>query len=129
MKCLVLITTGLAFWLLPGCGKAFQPSHWRTLVPPAQRALTDPLPSTAANVAAGAQTYQMYCIGCHRADAGGSRAYPSLRNARVRGESDGELEWILLNGSKGHGMPAWRSLGTTDLWQLVQYLRSLPLQK
>ncbi len=113
--------------LLTGCGHGtYVPSAWRAQVPAATRALHNPLPQTAANVQAGRDAYGLYCAGCHGADGAGRRARPSLRNARVRGETDGELFWILHNGSKGHGMPAWRSLGDTALWQLVEYIRAMP---
>ncbi len=113
--------------LLAGFGDStYIPSLWRTQVPPVTRALHDPLPQTAANVEAGREVYNRRCAGCHATDGGGRRGRPSLRTARVRGETDGEIFWILENGSKGHGMPAWRQLGDTALWQLVEYIRSMP---
>ena len=112
---------------LVGCNRAEPaPSGWRALVPAETRALADPLPPASANVDAGRAAYRLYCASCHADDAGGRRGRPSLRTARVRGETDGEIFWILKNGSKGHGMPAWRSLGDPTLWQLVQYIRALP---
>lgn len=117
----------LSLLLHAGCkAKPYQPSAWRAQVSPATRALRNPLPPSVANMQAGRNAYGLYCASCHGEDGGGRRARPSLRNARVRGETDGEIYWILENGSKGHGMPAWRSLGDTTLWQLVLYLRSLP---
>ncbi len=112
---------------LAGCKHA-EPavSGWLSQVPPETRALADPLPPTGANIAEGRSTYGLYCTSCHADDAGGRRGRPSLRTAHVRGETDGEIFWILQNGSKGHGMPAWRSLGDPALWQLVQYIRALP---
>ncbi len=95
-------------------------------MPAATRALANPLPSNTANIAGGSEAYELYCSSCHSADGLGRRNRPSLRTERVRGETDGEIYWILLNGSKGHGMPAWRSLGDTSLWQLVEYIRSMP---
>ncbi len=113
--------------MLTGCTAApYVPSPWRAEVPPAARALADPLPPSHVNLQAGRDAYNLYCASCHAEDGAGRRGRPSLRTARVRGETDGELYWILENGSKGHGMPAWRSLGDTSLWQLVEYIRSLP---
>ena len=111
-----------------GCNKPYVPSAWLTKVPPAAHTRVDPLPVTEMNLTGGSDTYQRYCTSCHGEDAAGSTGRPSLRNARVRGESDGDIHWILENGSKNHGMPAWRSLGDKNLWQLVQYIRSLPLR-
>ncbi len=115
--------------LFAGCGGGdYQPSAWRTQVPPATRALHNPLPQSPANVAGGRDAYGLYCSSCHGGDGGGRRNRPSLRNERVRGETDGEIYWILENGSKGHGMPSWRSLGDTTLWQLIEFIRSMPPQ-
>ena len=117
----------ISFLLPAGCSSGpYKPSAWRAQAPAAARALNNPLPSSAANISAGRDAYGLYCASCHNADGGGRRGRPSLRNERVRGETDGEIYWILENGSKGHGMPAWRSLGDTALWQLVEFIRSMP---
>ncbi len=113
--------------LWPALGAStYVPSAWRAQVPAATRALPNPLPQSPANVQAGQQTYARRCAGCHAEDGAGRRGRPSLRTARIRGETDGEIFWILWNGSKGHGMPAWRQLGDPALWQLVEYIRSMP---
>lgn len=115
------------FLLLAGCGDhSYKPSAWRAQVPAATRLQRNPLPQTAGNVQAGRDAYGLYCESCHGSDGAGRRNRPSLRNARVRGETDGEIYWILENGSKGHGMPAWRSLGDPALWQLIESIRSMP---
>ena len=113
--------------LLAGCGGPYQPSAWLATVPAQAHQQLDPLPQSAVNVSEGHDTYSLYCSGCHNTGGQGRRGRPSLRTARVHTESDGDIHWILVNGSKNHGMPAWRSLGDPDLWQLVQYIRSLPL--
>ncbi len=124
-----LCIAALALLPLAGCNGTYHPSKWLQHVPVADHARREPLPPTAANLAAGRDTYALYCVSCHNDDGSGRRGRPSLRTARVRGESDGDLFWILHNGSRNHGMPAWRSLGDTELWQLVQYIRALPPQK
>ncbi len=111
---------------LAACSKPYVPSAWLATVPPAARDTLNPLPRSAANADSGRDAYALYCSSCHGDDGAGRRARPSLRNSRVRGETDGEIHWILVNGSKGHGMPAWRSLGDPALWQLVEYIRSMP---
>lgn len=111
--------------LIAGCNSTYTPSHWREQVPAAQRAQHATLPGTPANVQAGQDAYTLYCARCHADDALGTHGRPGLRSARVHGETDGEIFWILRNGTH-HGMPDWRGLGDTTLWQLVQYIRSLP---
>jgi cytochrome c553 len=39
--------------------------------------------------------------------------------------SDGQLFWIIKNGSKGTAMPAYSRLSDQKIWQLIQYIRSL----
>ncbi|MEK9630205.1 MAG: cytochrome c [Nitrospinota bacterium] len=39
--------------------------------------------------------------------------------------SDGQLFWIIKNGSKGTSMPAYKHLSDKKIWQLVHYIRSL----
>jgi mono/diheme cytochrome c family protein len=123
-----LCIAALALLPLSGCNGTYHPSNWLQNVPPADHALSDPLPKNPVNLAAGHDTYALYCVSCHNEDGSGRRGRPSLRTARVRGESDGDIFWILHNGSRNHGMPSWRSLGDPALWQLVQYIRSLPPQ-
>lgn len=43
----------------------------------------------------------------------------------VRGIPDGQLFWIIQNGSPGTSMPAFDQLSDREIWQLVIYLRRL----
>ena len=101
-------------------------SDWRAHVPAKDRAIRDPLPLTTDNAAAGLALYRRNCTGCHGANAEGRRHKPSLRSEDVRSASDGELFWLLRNGSLAHGMPSWSRLPEPQCWQLIQYLRTLP---
>ena len=40
--------------------------------------------------------------------------------------SDGQLFWIIRNGSRGTGMPAYKDLKDREIWQIVHYLRQFP---
>jgi hypothetical protein len=52
-----------------------------------------------------------------------------MRLARTQNLTDGELFWIIENGVRFTGMPAW-STGTADgetaSWHLVHFIRRLP---
>jgi len=37
--------------------------------------------------------------------------------------SDGQLFWIIRNGSPGTGMPAFKDLEDKKIWQIIHYLR------
>lgn len=45
----------------------------------------------------------------------------------VRGIPDGQLFWIIQNGSPGTSMPAFDQLSDRQIWELVIYLRRLSL--
>jgi mono/diheme cytochrome c family protein len=43
----------------------------------------------------------------------------------VNGIPDGQLFWIVRNGSPGTSMPDFRGLRDEQIWQIVLYLRAL----
>ncbi len=38
--------------------------------------------------------------------------------------SDGQMFWIIRNGSGGTGMPAFKNLTDKEIWQLIKYIRT-----
>jgi len=98
---------------------------WLRKVPAADRARQNPLPHDESTPKAGQLLYMQHCASCHGNDAGGRGKRPSLRTGRVREATDGELQWLLKNGSLRNGMPSWSSLPEVQRWQLVRYLHSL----
>ena len=103
------------------------PSDWLRKVGEKDRVRVNPLAGDHSAIAAGAQVFGQRCASCHGAAAEGIGRRPSLRTARVHDASDGELQWLLRNGSLARGMPAWSGLPEVQRWQLVRYLHSLPL--
>ena len=62
----------------------------------------------------------------HRADGTESLPKPpNLRAAETQSLTDGEIEYIIENGVRLTGMPAWSQLPLTEIWKLVGYVRSL----
>jgi len=102
-------------------------SDWLKKVAEKDRVRVNPLAGDDSAIAAGAQVFGQHCVSCHGASAEGIGRRPSLRTARVHDASDGELQWLLRNGSLAHGMPAWSCLPEVQRWQVVRYLHSLPL--
>ena len=106
---------------------------------PAAQGLTNPIAATPASVAAGAALYRAHCATCHgptgRGDgrlAAATAAYgarPSnLADTTWRhGGSDGEIFAAIRDGiGPDFAMDAFRGrLGEPDIWNLVNYLRSL----
>ena len=84
---------------------------------------------------AGATHYGLDCNMCHGVDghaqtAPGRWMYPratDLTSKEVQSYSDQELFWIIKNGIRFTGMPAFGKVETADnIWGLVNYMRTLP---
>ena len=101
-------------------------TDWLSKVPDADRVRVSPVAGQSAAVEAGKRLYDTRCAKCHGPDGNGRPGRPSLRTARVTSASDGELFWLLQNGIRDHGMPAWASLPELQRWQIIAYTRTLP---
>jgi mono/diheme cytochrome c family protein len=97
--------------------------------------LANPLAKSPAAVAAGLALFRTHCVDCHGAPGvdpteGGASLNPpapGLTLERVQARSDGELKWIISNGVRMTGMPAFgASRSEEEVWQLVAALRRLP---
>ena len=79
-----------------------------------------------------------HCAICHANDGGGKTMLgeglfpkpPDLRLPQTQNLSDGELFWIIENGVRFTGMPAFSNGGEhggmQDSWKLVHFIRHLP---
>ncbi|HEX9457265.1 MAG TPA: cytochrome c [Candidatus Acidoferrum sp.] len=80
-----------------------------------------------------------HCAICHANDGSGHSDIgdglypkpPDLRLAQTQNLSDGELFWIIENGVRFTGMPAFSTNGGNhgggqDSWKLVHFIRHLP---
>jgi mono/diheme cytochrome c family protein len=102
-------------------------------------ARTNPLPVSASTSAAGKTLFlkaaqPVACVMCHGEQGDGkglmgAALLPPPRNftcgAMMKDIPDGQLFWIIKNGSPGTGMMAFPGLPDEQVWQLVQYIRSL----
>src|SRR5204863_6323884 len=76
-----------------------------------------------------------HCASCHGNDGRGNTAMgrhlfpkaPDMTLAATQNKTDGELYWIIENGIRLTGMPAWGKGGLDDLdtWKLVHFVRRL----
>lgn len=81
----------------------------------------------------GTEHYAAHCASCHGAP-GVPRSdlakglYPQPANLTRVGQryTPGELFWILKNGIKMSGMPAWSDHSDDELWGTVAFLEKLP---
>jgi mono/diheme cytochrome c family protein len=79
-----------------------------------------------------------HCAICHGNDGSGETAIgrgmypkpPDLRGSQTQERSDGDIFWIIENGVRLTGMPAFGSSGahgnSQDSWKLVHFIRHLP---
>lgn len=98
---------------------------WMKKVGEADRARTNPYAGNAEAVAAGRNLFLTNCAKCHGENATGKGSRPSLHSERLRLATDGEIAWIVKNGSLYKGMPSWGGLPEQERWQIVAYIRSL----
>ena len=96
---------------------------------------TNPVKPAPETLAKALTHYKSMCLTCHGAGAvdpsaigeGLNPPAPDLSQPSVQRRTDGELFWLIQNGIRMTGMPAF---GPThkdeELWALVAFLRHLP---
>ncbi|MBT5550565.1 MAG: c-type cytochrome [Nitrospina sp.] len=98
---------------------------------------TNPLEATPENISAGKILYQkgakpLACFQCHGTNGSGDGKMargmkPEPRNfsckAMMENIPDGQLFWVIKNGSKGTGMMGFKTLNDDQIWQVVSYIR------
>lgn len=122
----------------PSAVEEFVARGVRRLAIPANRAhRTNPVPESADAIRAGMEHFADHCATCHANDGSGKTEVgqglypkaPDMRLPATQSLSDGELFYIIENGIRLTGMPAW-STGTPDgeeaSWRLVHFIRRLP---
>jgi mono/diheme cytochrome c family protein len=114
-----LLVASLLCFAFAGDGK------WLSHVPEKDRVVINPYATDAEAQAAGAKLFARYCAECHGDNGEGKGGHPALVSSRVRHASDGELQWLLRNGSLRNGMPSWSSLPVEQRWQIISHIRTL----
>jgi mono/diheme cytochrome c family protein len=106
-------------------------------IPSGDRDRTNPVQATPEVLAAGMAHYADHCAACHGTDGSGDTEMgrglypkaPDMRLEATQSLSDGELFYVIENGVRLTGMPAWGT-GTPDgeaqSWHLVHFIRRLP---
>jgi mono/diheme cytochrome c family protein len=101
------------------------------------RSLTNPVEYSGEVIAEGRAHFADHCAICHANDGSGDTSIgrgmwpkpPDMRLSPTQQLSDGELFWIIENGVRFTGMPAWGSgtqEGEAASWHLVHFIRRLP---
>ncbi len=99
------------------------------------RKIKNPVPASAASVAAGEAAFKKYCAFCHGADAKGNGPMapkgthpPDLTDTKWdRGATDAEIFAVIQNGAgPKFDMKGFKGkMPDKDMWQVVNYVRSL----
>jgi len=134
-----------AVWLRRGFSARDNPS-WieavaaqvaRSLAIPATYRMKNPYSSTPENLRESEEHFADHCSTCHANDGSGDTLFgkglypkpPDMRGDGTQNKSDGELYYVIENGVRMSGMPAFgQNSGTTDAetWKLVLFIRHLP---
>jgi hypothetical protein len=107
----------------------------RLAVPRRARDAQNPVPFTPEVWRDARAHFADHCAGCHGNDGRGETDLgrnlypkaPDMRQSDTQRLSDGEIFWIIENGVRLTGMPAWGN-GTADdedSWKLVHFVRHL----
>ena len=109
-------------------------------IPTADKTRINPLANSREASNEGLQHFARYCSLCHGNTGGGEKTPlgnglfpkpPDLRNPLTQQLTDGEIFYIIENGVRFTGMPAFGTgvrteAGDRQTWQLVTFVRRLP---
>jgi mono/diheme cytochrome c family protein len=109
----------------------------RLAIPIEKRNAANPVPSNPEVLKEGRAHFADHCAICHANDGSGQTPIgknvypkaPDLRLTDTQSLSDGEIFWVIHNGIRFTGMPAWGSGDPEkdlDSWKLVHFIRHLP---
>jgi hypothetical protein len=105
-------------------------------LPAGAKERTNPVPVSPEVLTEARAHWADHCASCHANDGSGDVTMgkhmyppsPDMRKSATQNLSDGELFYIIQNGIRFTGMPAWggsdRDAG--DSWKLVHFIRHLP---
>jgi len=130
---------GLSSRATPGKLETMVARKARRLALPANARLAqNPVLASAEELRDARLHFADHCAICHANDGSGKSVIgdglypkpPDLRLPETQNLTDGELFWIIENGVRFTGMPAFSNGGehggTLDSWKLVHFIRHLP---
>ena len=105
-------------------------------LPGAARQRQNPVPKSPEALADAMAHWADHCAICHANNGSGQTEMgqhmyppsPDMRKEPTQRMTDGELFYIIENGIRLSGMPAWggTEAGEKDSWKLVHFIRHLP---
>jgi len=123
----------------PSALEAYAARSLRRMATPASaRRARNPFTATPELLSEARAHFADHCATCHGNDGSGEteigqNLYPRAPDMRLRATqhlTDGEIYYIIHNGIRLTGMPAWGEAGKVlnddDSWKLVLFIRHLP---
>lgn len=109
----------------------------RLAIPRNAREAENPIPATSEILTEARAHFADHCATCHANDGSGDTEIgrnlypkaPDMREPATQSMSDGELFYIIHNGIRLTGMPAWGGEDPAQdqgSWKLVHFIRRLP---
>ena len=105
-------------------------------LPAGAKERANPVPASLEVLAEARAHWADHCASCHANDGSGDVVMgkhmyppsPDMRKPATQNLSDGELFYIIQNGIRLTGMPAWGGSDhdAEDSWKLVHFIRHLP---
>jgi mono/diheme cytochrome c family protein len=132
-----LRSTGLTTRGEPGAMETTMAGTARRLaMPSAARGRQNPVPDSSEARVEALEHYADHCTACHANDGSGDTEMgrglfpraPDMRLPATQDMSDGELFYVIENGIRFTGMPAWGTgtdSGEQASWKLVRFIRHL----
>jgi mono/diheme cytochrome c family protein len=135
-----LIHSGLSARVKPGKFEMWMATQTHRLaMPQSAKEQKNPFAANETVLKEAREHFADHCASCHANDGSGNTAMgrglspqaPDMRLAATQAKTDGDLYYIIHNGVRFSGMPAWGADGKADgkdddSWKLVLFIRHLP---
>ena len=146
VACAVLLAAALVYFIASAAGfstrtpptaveRLIVRALHRASVPSRARDAVNPVAFSPDVWAESRAHFADHCASCHGNDGRGDTEVgrnlfpraPDMTRTATQEKTDGELYWIIENGIRLTGMPAWGKGGSddTDTWKLVHFVRHL----
>lgn len=133
-----VLHNGVSARATPNALEVFVARHLRHFaIPSDARAMKNPVADSPEVQREARLHFADHCAICHGNNGSGDTTIghglypkpPDLRQPRTQDLFDGEIYWIIQNGVRLTGMPAFGGSGehdNEDTWKLVRFIRHLP---
>jgi uncharacterized repeat protein (TIGR04052 family) len=125
----IFVSSPILFQGLPGVSA--HDGHKKGHAPASAKRLRNPVPHNNQNIENGKALYDLNCVVCHGEDGKGTEynktarvKVPDLASHYAAKLTDGEIFYVITNGLKASGMPAYKlKTSERERWQMVHYVK------